>query len=201
KNGKPVYEKAFGYKDLETKAPLTTNDLFRIASISKSFSSTAIMQLVEQGKVSLDDDISDLAGFKIRNPKFPDTKITLEMMLSHRSSLNDYNGYFTFDVLDTTKNKEWEKSYNSYEPGTDYEYCNLNFNIIGAVLERLTEIRFDNYIKQQILNPLKLDAGYCVDSLDQSRFAKLYDKIDGEYDEQSAAYYPRSEEIRNYKMG
>ena len=201
KNGKPVYEKAFGYKDLETKEPLTTDNLFRIASISKSFSSTAIMQLVEGGKVSLDDDISDLIGFKVRNPKFPNTKITLEMMLSHRSSLNDSNGYFTLDVLDTTKTKDWQKSFNSYEPGTDYEYCNLNFNMIGAVLERLTNVRFDNYIKQQILNPLGLDAGYCVDSLDQRRIAKLYEKEDGKYVEQKAAYNPRSEEIRNYSMG
>ena len=201
KNGKPVYEKAFGYKDLETKEPLTTDNLFRIASISKSFSSTAIMQLVEAGKVSLDDDISDLIGFKVRNPKFPNTKITLEMMLSHRSSLNDSNGYFTLDVLDTTKTKDWQKSFNSYEPGTDYEYCNLNFNMIGAVLERLTNVRFDNYIKQQILNPLGLDAGYCVDSLDQRRIAKLYEKEDGKYVEQKAAYNPRSEEIRNYTMG
>ena len=201
KNGKPVYEKAFGYKDLETKEPLTTDNLFRIASISKSFSSTAIMQLVEAGKVSLDDDISDLIGFKVRNPKFPNTKITLEMMLSHRSSLNDSNGYFTLDVLDTTKTKDWQKSFNSYEPGTDYEYCNLNFNMIGAVLERLTNVRFDNYIKQQILNPLGLEAGYCVDSLDQRRIAKLYEKEDGKYVEQKAAYNPRSEEIRNYTMG
>src|SRR5690606_28370333 len=148
-----------------------------------------------------DDDISDLVGFKVRNPKFPDTKITLEMMLSHRSSLNDSNGYFTIDVLDTTKNKDWAKSYNNYEPGTDYEYCNLNFNMIGAVLERLTDVRFDNYIKQQILNPLKLEAGFCVDSLDQKRFAKLYDKENGVYVEQKAAYNPRSEEIKNYTMG
>jgi CubicO group peptidase (beta-lactamase class C family) len=159
------------------------------------------MQLVEAGKVSLDDDISDLIGFKVRNPKFPNTKITLEMMLSHRSSLNDSNGYFTLDVLDTTKTKDWQKSFNSYEPGTDYEYCNLNFNMIGAVLERLTNVRFDNYIKQQILNPLGLDAGYCVDSLDQRRIAKLYEKEDGKYVEQKAAYNPRSEEIRNYTMG
>ncbi len=201
KDGKPIYEKAFGYKDLENKELLTTTDLFRIASISKSFSSTAIMQLVEQGKISLEDDISDLIGFKVRNPKFPNTKITLEMMLSHRSSLNDSNGYFTLDVLDTAENTDWAKSYNSYEPGTDYEYCNLNFNILGAVLERLTNVRFDNYIKQQILDPLKLDAGYCVDSLDQKRLVKLYERVDGKYEEQKAAYNPRSEEIKNYTMG
>lgn len=201
KDGKPIFSKSVGYKDLETKAPLTNDNLFRIASISKSFSATAIMQLVEQGKVSLSDDFSDLVGFKVRNPKFPDTKITLEMVLSHRSSLNDSNGYFTFDVLDPAKNKDWEKSYNDYKPGTDYEYCNLNFNMVGAVLERLTNVRFDNYIKQQILTPLGLAAGYCVDSLDNNRFAKLYAKEDGSYKEQPAAYSPRSEEIKNYAMG
>ncbi|MGH2623985.1 MAG: serine hydrolase domain-containing protein, partial [Sphingobacterium sp.] len=64
KDGKPVYDHAIGFKDLEQKQPLTTDNLFRIASISKSFSSTAIMQLIEQGKLSLDDDFSDLVGFK-----------------------------------------------------------------------------------------------------------------------------------------
>lgn len=201
KNGKPVFEKAYGYKDLEKKTALSTQDLFRIASISKSFSSTAIMQLVEQGKISLDDDFSDLVGFNVRNPKFPNTKITLEMVLSHRSSLNDSNGYFTFDVLDSTKNPNWAKSYNNYEPGTGYEYCNLNFNMVGAVLERISNIRFDNYIEQQVLAPLQLQAGYCVDSLDQSRFAKLYVKTTGVFKEQPSAYNPRSEEIRNYTMG
>ncbi|MVZ66861.1 serine hydrolase [Sphingobacterium sp. DK4209] len=201
KDGAPVYNNAIGYKNLDTKAPLTTDNLFRIASISKSFSSTAIMQLVEKGKISLSDDFSDLVGFKVRNPKFPNTKITLEMVLSHRSSINDSNGYFELDVINPEKNANWAKSYNDYEPGKGYQYCNLNFNMVGAVLERLTNIRFDQYIKQQILSPIGLEAGYCVDSLDQSRFATLYDKQDGVFKAQTSAYNPRSEEIRNYKMG
>lgn len=200
KKGKPVYEKSLGYKDLENKEPLKSTDLFRIASISKSFSATAIMQLVEQGKISLDDDFSKLVGFHVRNPKFPNTKITLEMVLSHRSSINDSNGYFSFDVLDSTKNTNWKKSYNDYEPGTGYEYCNLNFNMVGAVLERISQVRFDNYIKQQILDPLHLAAGYCVDSLDSRRFVKLYEREGTGYKEQPGAYNPRSEEIKNYVM-
>lgn len=201
KDGKPIYDHAIGFKDLEQQQPLTTDNLFRIASISKSFTSTAIMQLVEQGKLSLDDDFSDLVGFKVRNPKFPNTKITLEMVLSHRSSLNDSNGYFTFDVLDTTINKNWKASYNDYEPGKGYEYCNLNFNMVGAVLEKVTGQRFDNYIKKQILTPLHLDAGYTIDSLDQSRIAKLYEKDQGVFKESKSAYNPRSEEIKNHILG
>lgn len=202
KEGDIVYSKAFGLKDLETNTPLKENDLFRIASISKSFSSTAIMQLVEGKKVSLSDDFSDLVGFKVRNPRYPETIITLKMVLSHTSSINDSQGYFNFDVINPAKSKEWSKCYNEYPPGKGYEYCNLNYNMVGAVIEKLSGERFDTYIKNHILNPLKLYAGYCVDSLDNSLFVTLH-----EYDSTlkfraaPMAYAPRREEIRNYVRG
>ena len=88
KDGRIIYRNTWGYKNLENKTPLAEDDLFRIASISKSFTATSIMQLVEQGKLSLDTDVSDLVGFKVRNPKYPDVKITLYMLLSHSSSFN-----------------------------------------------------------------------------------------------------------------
>ena len=94
KGGKVVHTQALGWKE-EGKEPLETTDLFRIASISKSFTATALLQLVEKKVLSLDDDVSDLIGFRIRNPKFPDTVITLRMLLSHTSSINDQQGYFT----------------------------------------------------------------------------------------------------------
>lgn len=105
KDGHIVYAKAFGVKDRERHTPLRENDLFRIASISKSFSATSVMQLVEAGNVSLNDDISDLMGFKIRNPKYPHSKITLRMVMSHTSSINDSQGYFDFEVIDPAKNE------------------------------------------------------------------------------------------------
>jgi len=71
--------------------PLSDRTIFRIASISKSFSAVAIMQLIEAGKLSLDDDASKLVGFAVRNPKFPDKVITLKMLLSHTSSINDHD--------------------------------------------------------------------------------------------------------------
>src|SRR5690606_30606775 len=204
KDGKVIMKDALGKSSIENNTPLDVDrHLFRIASISKSFTSTAIMQLVEKGKISLDDDFGDLVGFPIRNPNFPDKKITLRMVLSHTSSINDVNGYFELDVINPAKNPNWQKSYNSYEPGTDYQYCNLNFNMAGAVLERLTNVRFDTYIRQQILNPLGLQAGHCVDSLDQTRFASLYayDSKKDAFEVQPLAYHPRREEISNYVMG
>jgi CubicO group peptidase (beta-lactamase class C family) len=203
KNGDIIYSNSFGLKNIETNVPLKNSDLFRIASISKSFSATSIMQLVEAGKVSLNDDFSDLIGFKVRNPKYPNTIITLKMVLSHTSSINDKEGYFSLDYIDPSKNPNWENCYNDYEPGKGYEYCNLNFNMVGTVIEKLSGTRFDNYVKLNILDPLGLYGGYCVDSLDNSRFATLYnyDSQSNKFTASPAAYDPRSEEIENYIMG
>lgn len=203
KNNKLIYTHAFGVKDRESNTPLTTDCIFRIASISKSFSATSIMQLVEKKKLSLDTDASELMGFTVRNPKFPETVITLRLLLSHLSSINDSQGYFTLDAINPAKNPDWAKCYNDYEPGKGYQYCNLNFNMVGTIIEKYSGERFDQYVKHHILDPLGLYGGYCVDSLDKSRFASIY-----EYNGDSArfflspgAYNPRSAEIAAYTMG
>lgn len=203
KDNKLIYTHAFGTKDLESQTPLAETDLFRIASISKSFSATAIMQLVEQGKLRLSDDFSDLVGFKVRNPAFPETVITLKMVLSHTSSINDSQGYFNLDVINPAKNPDWAKCYNNYQPGKGYEYCNLNFNMVGTIIEKESGERFDQYVKHHILDPLELYGGYCVDSLDSTRFATLYeyDAATKGFTASPAAYHPRRKEIKNYVMG
>jgi CubicO group peptidase (beta-lactamase class C family) len=202
-NNKIVYTQQFGVKNIETQEPIRENTLFRIASISKSFTTTGLLQLVEQGKVSLTTDVSQLAGFTIRNPKYPDTVITLEMLLSHTSSINDSQGYYTtLDVINPDKNPDYAKCYNNYEPGKGYEYCNLNLNLSGSFLEKLSGERFDQYVVRHILRPLGLYGGYCVDSLDAGRFASLYEYRDGKYEcTDQSAYNPRSQEISQYVRG
>lgn len=200
KKGKPVYAAALGFKDLETREPLQSSDLFRIASISKSFTSTALLQLAEAGKLSLDDDISQYTGFPVRNPGYPDTPISLRMMMSHTSSLNDSQGYFELGVIDPSKNPSWAKSFNDYTPGEKYQYCNLNFNMLGAVVEKASGERFDLYIYNHILKPLGLYGGYQVGALDSTRFARLY-AFEEVYKESPAAYHPRTEEISRYQPG
>lgn len=202
KDGDIAYSKSFGLKDRENSVPLKEEDLFRIASISKSFSATAIMQLVEARKVSLQDDFSKLVGFRVRNPKFPETVITLKMVLSHTSSINDSQGYFELDVIDPSRNADWAKSYNDYEPGKGYRYCNLNFNMTGAVIERLSGERFDSYIKNHILKPLNLYGGYCVDSLNSNLFVTLYSYDSaGGFTPSPMAYASRAEQMADYRMG
>ena len=203
KNNKVIYNHSFGFKDVEKQLPLTNESIFRIASISKSFTSTAIMQLVAAKKIRLDQDISELVGFKVRNPAYPNTVITLKMALSHRSSINDSEGYFSLDAIDPATNPNFAKCYNAYEPDKGYMYCNLNYNLAGSILEKITGIRFDKYIQQQILDPLGLYGGYNVNALDSNLIAKIYEfnKETKGFTLSPNAYAPRTEEINNYTMG
>ncbi|HRN57913.1 MAG TPA: serine hydrolase domain-containing protein, partial [Agriterribacter sp.] len=107
KNSRMVYTRAFGLKNIAQQQPLNPADIFRIASISKSFSATAIMQLAEAGKLSLSDDVSSLVGFTVRNPAYPDIIITLRMLLSHTSSINDSRGYFKLDVINPAADPDY----------------------------------------------------------------------------------------------
>ena len=201
KNGEIVYNKSFGYKDLKSKEPLRNDHLMRIASISKSFTATAFMQLVEQGKISLEDDASDLIGFRIRNPRYPDTPITLRMLLSHTASLNDRGGYGTLDKLNPEINGDCEKAYLKYEPGKGYRYSNLGLNLAGSILEKVTGVRFDEYIKKQILDPLGLYGGYNVDELDKTRLATIYNYRKGNLVRSTGAYKSTANKMPTYVMG
>ncbi|CAN5726639.1 serine hydrolase domain-containing protein [soil metagenome] len=203
KHGKIIYNNSFGLKNIEQNTPLANSDIFRIASISKSFSATSIMQLIEAGKFSLDDDFSNLVGFKIRNPAFPEKVITLRMVMSHTSSINDSQGYFNLDVINPDKNPDWAKCYNNYAPGNGYQYCNLNYNMVGTVIEKHSGERFDNYVRNHILTPLGLYGGYNVDSLDSNKFVTLYeyDTSTKKFIASPQAYASPAKKLENYVMG
>ena len=202
-NGEVVFNGTFGYNNLEEKEPLEKDDIFRIASISKSFCATAVMQLVEQGKLSLDQDISELVGFEVRNPNFPDKVITVKMLLSHTASMSDANGYFSLNAMNPDSSATWKQAWNNYAPETGYEYCNLGFNTLGTIVERVSGERYDQYIVNHILNPIGVYGGYEVLSLDSTKFVNIYtwDGEKGEYIHKPAAYAKRAEEIANYAFG
>lgn len=193
-DGKIIYSKAFGLKDLENKTPYKEDDVLRIASISKTFVATSIMQLIEQGKLSLNTDVSTIPGFEnIRNPHFPNIPITVHMLLSHTSSLSDKDGYYTLDRF----------GWNNYKPGSKYQYCNLGYNTLGAIIEIISGERFDKYVKAHILDPLGVYASYNVSDLDHSKFVKIYkyNSNNKSFTCSTSAYNYPEEDIENYKMG
>ena len=153
-DGQIVYEKAFGHANLDGQTPLTTNHFMRIASISKSFTATSLMQLVEKGVISLDDDVSELIGFQVRNPHHPEVPITLRMVLSHTASFRDPENYSTLDHINPTVNGDCSATYYDYAPGSGYNYSNLGLNFAGAILEKVSGVRFDRYVKDNVITPL-----------------------------------------------
>ena len=202
KDGEIVYNASYGYKDLENQVPVGEDDKLRIASISKTFVATAIMQLVEQGKVDLDADISDYMGFSLRNPAYPDIPVTVRMLLSHTSSMSDSNGYFSFDDFNPSVSPTWQKAWNSYEPGSRYQYCNLGYNTLGAIIEIASGERFDVYIKKHIFEPLGVDASHNVMDFDPEQLIGIYRYVSGNGSfVESDAYSLDPADLENYRMG
>lgn len=201
KDNKLIYEKAFGYNDLEENTPLKVNDIFRIASISKSFTVTALLKLIEDGKVSLQDNASDLIGFPVVNPLYPDEVITLEMILNHTSSLNDSQRYASLDVIHPDKNPTYAKSYSDYPPGATHRYSNMGFNLAGAILEKLHGKRFDLVIEDEILKLLGMEGGFNVTTIDASKLASLYiyDPSTNTFNKSKTAYRPL--DLTDYEIG
>jgi CubicO group peptidase (beta-lactamase class C family) len=148
-----------GLADKVTRRALTVDDPVRIASISKLVVALGVMRLVEQGRIDLDRDVSDYLGWLLRNPAFPEDKITLRLLLSHRSSLRDEVNYViplggtVQAVLGDPKALDPE-----HRPGSFYRYSNLGFPVVGTVLEKATGERFDRLMRRLVLEPMKLDA-------------------------------------------
>ena len=188
-SGKNEKSYNFGFRNEANKLPITNDTKFRIASISKSFAALGLMKLFDKKLFKLDDDISDYLGYKIANPNFPNDKITFRMILSHTSTLNDGEGYDAFLGATYSENPipninnaflETGKFYSkdmwlNYKPGTFFTYCNLNFGLIGTLIEKIAKQRFDVYIKKEILQPLGIDSGYSIQDIkDIENVATLY---------------------------
>jgi CubicO group peptidase (beta-lactamase class C family) len=169
-----------GFADKAAGRKVTADDPVRIASISKLVTAIGVMRLVETGKLDLDADVSELLGWRLRNPAFPDTPITLRLLLSHRSSLTDEAGYWQTPlggrVRDIVENpRAWDTK---HAPGTYFRYTNLDFPLVAQAMERATGERFDVLMERLVLQSLGIDACFNWDRCDAATAARavvLYD--------------------------
>ena len=157
KNKEIVYARAFGYKNLEKKEPLGIRDLFHMASVSKPFVATAIMQLVEQGKIHLDSPVINyLPYFKLVGDSYK--AITIKHMLNHISGMPDEDDYEWYKPLYSDDAIErYVRSISSEQmqskPGEKFAYSNMAFECLGDVIAKVSGISFADYQKKHLLNP------------------------------------------------
>ena len=150
---------ASGLADRAKGRAITIEDPVRIASVSKLVVALGVMRLVEEGRLSLDEDVSEKLGWRLRNPAFPDAPITLRLLLSHRSSLQDEIDYVVPLGRELRTELANPKAFDAvHAPGSFFRYSNLNFPIVASVMEKTTGERFDRLIHRLVLAPLGLEA-------------------------------------------
>ena len=160
-NGKLIYKKAFGFADLETKKKTTSKTCFRIASISKTFTAIAIFQLIESGKIALDDKVQKyLPWFNAKNKNYDSKNITIRQLLSHTAGIfrdgdtpHWINGNFPDE--NTLKNSISSKTI-VFENLTHFKYSNFGYAILGQVIKKITGSNYNKYVKENIIAKLSL---------------------------------------------
>src|SRR5690349_21916590 len=164
-NGKVVYKNAFGMANMEWNIPNTSDTKFRLGSITKQFTATIILQLVEQGKIKLDGKLSDyLPDYR----KDVGEKVTIHNLLTHTSGIPSYTsqpGFFENVSRNPYKVDEFVKKYASgdleFAPGSKFVYDNSGYFLLGAIIEHVTGKPYEQVLKENIFDPVGMkNTGY-----------------------------------------
>lgn len=184
--GNVIFSKGFGYADMDGKVPNKADTKFRLASVSKQFTATLIMQLVELGKISLDGKLTDYLPYYRKDVG---EKITIGQILSHTSGLGNYTDNGEFMRNETGKKaepREFVLKYCSddlvFEPGSKWAYSNTGYFILGLVIEEVTGKKYDEVLQEKIWTPLGMkNSGYEHSGRTYENMAKGYTNMFGEF--------------------
>lgn len=158
KDGKVFYSGAKGFQGLDTQDALTTKSMFHMASVSKPFVATCIVQLAEKGKIDLDEKLTYyLPYFKMADDRYKD--ITVRHMLTHTSGIPDVKDYeWDKPQYDDGAAERFARSHTSigldFTPGESYSYSNAAFDILVDVIAKVSKVSFEDYVEQNIFNPV-----------------------------------------------
>jgi D-alanyl-D-alanine carboxypeptidase len=191
-NGDLIWGRGYGYANLEQKTPVTLTTRFRIASITKSFTATAIMQLYDAGQLRLDDPVSTyLDWFDLRYADAP--PITIQHLLTHTSGLprDATNAHWTDgqfqswdELVATTQTRQ-----PTMPPLADYSYSNLGYSLLGGVIEVVSGRSWADYVQAHILDPLEMNNSVPAPTHADDQLALGYKRFDDEYVREAIPFF------------
>lgn len=210
KNGSVIYEKYVGRTDLRKPDSITANTPFHIASTSKTFTAVAILRMVQQGKLSLNDTISKFF------PRLPYPGITVKMLLNHRSGLPNYLYFMSNHKWGIGPDGKWNKKLASNadmlqmmtekhpdktgNPNGRFNYCNTNYVLLAMIIEKISGQSYPDYMQQQLFAPLQMTNTYVFTLKDTLRATPSftnkgtwwdYDFLDATYGDKNIYTTPR----------
>jgi CubicO group peptidase (beta-lactamase class C family) len=166
RKGVVIFEKYHGYENSRTKTPLIDSSSFQLASVTKTFTGAAVMWLVQNEKLSLEDSLQKFF------PGFPYKGINVRMLLSHRSGLPNYL-YFCDSLWkeeanfitngEVIKLMEQHKPAMQHLPGTHFQYCNTNYLLLASIIEKVSGQKYADFMQQTIFGPLHMTSTFVYD--------------------------------------
>jgi CubicO group peptidase (beta-lactamase class C family) len=164
RGGKIVQAQGFGLANVELQVPVKPETVFQSGSVGKQFTATAVMMLVEEGKVRLDDPLTKY---------FPDApaswkEVTVRELLSHTAGFGDYPEKFNFrkDWTEDQELKLVESIPLAYPPGTKWDYSNLGYLTLGILIHRVTGEFYGDFLQQRIFHPLDMQTTRIISEAD-----------------------------------
>ncbi|CBZ02129.1 putative cyclic peptide transporter [Clostridium botulinum H04402 065] len=164
KDDKTVYQKGFGYSDVDGKKPVTSQSLFEIGSNSKAFTALGILSLEKSGQIKLNDEVTKYIPWLKVKYKGKETSITVEQLLYHTSGIP----FKTIDKVPVAdKDNALEETVKTLvdidldsEPGKKFQYATINYDVLGLIIEKVTGKTYENYIEETVLKPMGLNNTY-----------------------------------------
>ena len=156
RHGKSVRSQGYGYADVERKVPVSPNTVFQLQSITKTFTATAVMMLVEDNKLSVDAKI----GKYLEGTPASWETITIRHLLTHTSGIKDFINEPTVDLMKDLQPQDvirsLEKLPLNFQPGERYAYSNTGYHLLGMIIEKITGDPWQNFLRTRIFKPLKM---------------------------------------------
>jgi CubicO group peptidase (beta-lactamase class C family) len=192
--GRVAWSKGFGLADVERRTPMTPESVLNIGSVTKTITATAVMQLVERGRLDLDADVNAVLPFPVRNGGFPSVPITVRQLLTHTSSIRDTPEYeASYGCGDpAVPLADWVERYltggrtgtpaagafATDAPGQSWAYSNVGFGLLGVVIEGVSKQSYADYTTRAILVPLGMtNSRWYLRGADRTHFATPYDYV------------------------